>query len=221
MVNIKISELPLAGTISGGELIPIVQDGTTKQTTLSSVNGIPSTAKLYFPDVEGILNDIFYILQNEPISATDSVWGNFVSPRVSDASSLGVDIERFYNKGIYEENDYNNGTDVRNIGYSGVINTGAFNGPSEPDDYSGTNYYFIADFTDDTYSTLDGSVILSVKSDAEISYDFEAAAPIIGTSFYVQNIPSTNVAISFNVIVDNSVSPVSATYSLQVFGSPN
>lgn len=183
-------------------------------TEITSGGTIPSTAKLYFPDLEGILNDIFYILDNEPISTTDSVWGNFVFPRVIDAASIGLDVERFLHKGIYEENDYNNGVDVRNIGYSGVINTGAFNGPSEPDDYSGANVYFIADFTDDTYSTLDGSVILSIKSDTEIYYDFDASDnTAVVTSFYVNFTP---VTISFNVIVDNSVSPVSATYQLQI-----
>ena len=183
---------------------------------------IPSTAKLYLPDVEGILNDIFYILQNEPISATDSVWGNFIDARIQDVTSFGVAPD-FYNKGIYEENDYNDGgIDVRNIGYSGVTNIGVFEGPGAPADYSGGNFYFIGDFTDGSYATLSNQVILSVKSDVEISYDFVGTDnTAIETYFYAQNIPSTNVAISLNVIVDNSVSPASATYSLQVFGSAN
>jgi hypothetical protein len=183
---------------------------------------IPSTAKLYFPDVEGLFDDIFYILQNEPISATDSVWGNFIDARIQDVTSFGIAPD-FYNKGIYEENDYNDGgIDVRNIGYSGVTNIGVFN-PGDPADYSGGNYYFIGDFTDGSYATLSNQVNLSVKSDIEVSYDFDGTdSELVETSVYFQNIPSTNVALSLNVIVDNSgVEPTLATYSIQVFGSAN
>jgi hypothetical protein len=76
--------------------------------------------------------------------------------------------------------------------------------------------------TDDTYANIDSFCILSIKGDIEISYEFDKVGDdAIETYFYAQNIPSTNVAISLNVIVDNSVSPASATYSLQVFGSAN
>ena len=34
-MSLKISELPLSGTVSGTELVPIVQDGETRQIKLS------------------------------------------------------------------------------------------------------------------------------------------------------------------------------------------
>jgi hypothetical protein len=185
---------------------------------------IPSTAKLYFPDVEGILDDIFYILENEPISATDSVWGNFIDANVNDLTNF-ISAQDFLNKGIYEENDYMAGesedTDVRNIGYSGVTNFGVFD--EGPADYSGANYYFVASFEDDTYDNIDSFCNISVKGDIEIGYNFDKTDnTAIETSIYFQNIPATNLAISFGVIVDNSgVEPTLATYSLQVFGSNN
>jgi len=183
---------------------------------------IPSTAKLYIPDFESILNDIIYILQNEPISATDSVFGSFSAARVIDLTPFDVAVP-FYNKGIYEENDYEDfGSDIRNIGYSGVTNAGAFDGPTASPDYTGANYYFIAEFEDNTYATISNACEISVNGDTQVSYYFDGSDNTnVETQLWFQGLVANNVAISFNVIVDTSVSPASGTYSLQVVGSAN
>ena len=223
MANIKISELPLAGTISGGELIPIVQDGTTKQTTLSSVNGIPSTAKAYLPDFDSIFNDIVYIANNEPVGATDSVWQNWTAPLVFNAEDFSPGVSALlFNKGIYEENDYNDGfSDIRNIGYSGVINFGVFEGPGTPAKYSGGFYYFDAGFTDDTYSSIGDFVDISIQAEVEISYSYDGSDPAdIVHEIYIQNFPlALGTALSLKVVVDNTGVEPSATYTLQTLGN--
>tara|TARA_R110000868_G_scaffold253613_1_gene510227 strand:+ start:477 stop:926 length:450 start_codon:yes stop_codon:yes gene_type:complete len=38
MANLKISQLPIAAELLGGELFPIVQNGVTKQTTLNNID---------------------------------------------------------------------------------------------------------------------------------------------------------------------------------------
>lgn len=38
MANVKISGLPLASSLLGSELVPVVQDGITKRATISQVN---------------------------------------------------------------------------------------------------------------------------------------------------------------------------------------
>lgn len=42
MANVKISELPSASTLTGAELVPIVQSGVTSQTTLSAMPYVPT-----------------------------------------------------------------------------------------------------------------------------------------------------------------------------------
>ena len=188
---------------------------------------IPSTAKLYIPDLEDILNDIFYILQNEPISATDSVFGSFSAARVFDATPFDVAVP-FYNKGIYEELDFQNDNSdyMRNLGYSGVTNFSAFEGPTATPNYAGGNYYFQAVFEDNTYATISntGECEVSVNSDVIIRYSFDGTDNTnVETQLWFQGLVAQNVAISFNVIVDTSApgAPPSGTYSLQVVGSAN
>ena len=49
MSNIRISQLPTAGAITGAELVPIVQNGTTVQTTTSALtSALPSLATQTF-----------------------------------------------------------------------------------------------------------------------------------------------------------------------------
>lgn len=61
MANYKISELPIATELQGGELFAIVQNGTTKQTTLNQIDNylIPTNLTVQ-PDVTVNLSDAVY-----------------------------------------------------------------------------------------------------------------------------------------------------------------
>ena len=61
MANSKISELPIATELQGGELFAIVQNGTTKQTTLNQIDNylIPTNLTVQ-PDVTVNLSDTVY-----------------------------------------------------------------------------------------------------------------------------------------------------------------
>ena len=61
MANYKISELPIATELQGGELFAIVQNGTTKQTTLNQIdNYLIPTNLTSQPDVTVNLSDAVY-----------------------------------------------------------------------------------------------------------------------------------------------------------------
>lgn len=47
MADIRISELPQAGTLTGTELVPVVQNGQTVQTTVSDINVTPVLTQTY------------------------------------------------------------------------------------------------------------------------------------------------------------------------------
>jgi hypothetical protein len=61
MANAKISALPIATELQGGELFAIVQNGTTKQTTLNNIDNylIPTNLTVQ-PDVTVNLSDAAY-----------------------------------------------------------------------------------------------------------------------------------------------------------------
>jgi len=61
MANKKISDLPIASELQGGELFAIVQDGTTKSTTLNKIdNYLIPTNLTVSPDVTVNLSDEIY-----------------------------------------------------------------------------------------------------------------------------------------------------------------
>ena len=61
MANLKISELPVASELQGGELFAIVQSGVTKQTTLNNIdNYLVPTSLTVQPDVTVNLGDAIY-----------------------------------------------------------------------------------------------------------------------------------------------------------------
>jgi len=61
MANLKISALPIATELQGGELFAVVQNGETKQTTLNDIDNylIPTTL-VVLADTVVNLNDISY-----------------------------------------------------------------------------------------------------------------------------------------------------------------
>mgnify|MGYP000465624029 FL=1 len=61
MANLKISALPVATDLQGGELFAIVQGGVTKQTTLNQIdNYLIPTSLTVAPDVTVNLSDAAY-----------------------------------------------------------------------------------------------------------------------------------------------------------------
>ena len=61
MANLKISALPVATDLQGGELFAIVQDGVTKQTSLNQIdNYLIPTSLTVEPDVTVNLSDAAY-----------------------------------------------------------------------------------------------------------------------------------------------------------------
>jgi len=204
-MSIKISELPLAGTVSGTELVPIVQDGTTSQISLSQLGPVvPSTAKLIIPDVGTIFSAIFYIVDNFGLSGTatysdDSLWATFTASNIFNAGQLINPLD-FYVNGFYNETEYTNeGGDILNIGYSGVVDNGVLGG--DPN-YTGGSYYFLANVDPDTYDIL-SFVNLSVKTDIGIDYTFEDN----GTGLYnaagiFSNLAGPNVVLTFDIEID-------------------
>tara|TARA_R110002072_G_scaffold11383_1_gene51558 strand:+ start:142 stop:591 length:450 start_codon:yes stop_codon:yes gene_type:complete len=61
MPNLKISELPIASELQGGELFAIVQSGVTKQTTLNNIdNYLIPTSLTVQADVTVNLGDAIY-----------------------------------------------------------------------------------------------------------------------------------------------------------------
>jgi len=194
-------------------------------TFLQSIAGgstIPSTAKLYFPDVETLFGDILYILGNDPVAPSDPIWANFLTPAVVNVADLDPSIPVLvYNKGIYEEvtnADEESGTTSLNIGYSGVTNIGAF---SETQEYAGGNYFLMLETNNSTEDVV--AVDLSVKTDIEVAYkwNYDSNNDLYETLIYFQNIPNYNNAISVNIVVDNSGETPTGTYDIQVFGSSN
>jgi hypothetical protein len=47
MADVRITGLPAAGTITGAELVPVVQGGLTVQTTVSAITSSPSLTQTF------------------------------------------------------------------------------------------------------------------------------------------------------------------------------
>jgi hypothetical protein len=205
-MSIKISELPLAGTVSGTELVPIVQDGTTSQISLSQLGPVvPSTAKLFIPDTETILLAVLDVVDNFGLSGTatysdDSLWATFTASNIVNVTEF-IDVNDFYVNGFYNENEYSvEGGDILNIGYSGVVDFGVLGEDPNPN-YTGGSVYFIANVDTDTYDIL-SFVNLSVKTDVGIDYTFEDdGTGLYNTAGIFSNL-SGPVVISFDIEVD-------------------
>jgi len=177
---------------------------------------IPSTAKLYIPDTEGIIDDIVYILENEPISATDAVFGNFISPRMIDLGSF-VDAAAFYNKGIYEQNDYDlvldSGTiPMRNIGYSGVLDFGVLETESTTPTFAGANTFLQLGFEDNTYISPRTLCEFTLNTETKINYSFNGIdATAIETKFLFEQ---STTLVRLDVTVNNAGAEPAGTYSI-------
>lgn len=172
-MSLKISELPLSGTVSGTELVPIVQDGETRQITLSEISPVvPSTAKFYLPDLSTIASAIIDInsIYGPTGTATyseDSLWSTFTSSNVYNGSPENP--SDFYIGGFYNESEYVSfGNDVLNIAYTGNFNFG----PNDPNpSYEAGSFTLLASIDTGTYDILN-YVKLSFKGDVSVNYEW-------------------------------------------------
>jgi len=78
MPNLRISELPTAGPITGTELVPISQNGTTAQTTTAAISGSIS------------LNYPFITVTNQPLLTSSRQLGVSSGLGITDGGAQGV-----------------------------------------------------------------------------------------------------------------------------------
>ena len=218
-MSIKISELPLAGTVSGTELVPIVQDGTTSQISLSQLGPVvPSTAKILLPDVGTIVSELLDIVDNYGLTGNatysdDSLWSTFTASNVANISGL-VDVNDFYIGGFYNEGEYTDeGGDMINVAYTGNFDFDALNQSGNPD-YGAGSFYVIASIDTDTYEVLD-FVNLSLKSEVGINYNWENSDKYYVSGIF-SNIAGPNVVLTFDIQVD--VANDTVDWTIEILG---
>jgi len=78
MANVTITQLPAAGAITGAELVPVVQNGVTVQTTASALAGSP------------VQTQTFLTLNNEPTLANSRRLGVGSNLSLTDGGAQGL-----------------------------------------------------------------------------------------------------------------------------------
>ena len=193
----------------GGEVA--IQDVTS-----SGGPVVPSTAKLYLPDVETILLSVFDIVDNYGLSGTatysdDSLWATFTASNVSNISGL-LDVNDFYIAGFYNEAEYTNeGGDILTLAYTGNFNFDALNQTGNPD-YTAGSLNVIADIDTDTYEVL-GFVNLSFKGQVGLDYSWQDNGGIYFIEGIFSNV-SGPVVLSFDIEVDVDLDTVDWTIGI-------
>ncbi len=97
MANVQITQLPAAGTITGTEAVPIVQNGVTVQTTVGAITSGPALTQTFLTvNNEPTLANSRYISVGSGLSITDngemsSATDNW-SLKAQIAPQSGVDI---------------------------------------------------------------------------------------------------------------------------------
>jgi hypothetical protein len=80
MADIKISEMPAAGALSGEELIPVVQGGVNKYALASALMGDDEVTALYNPSVTGTITEDVYAITDgagvtiDPANGSIQTW---------------------------------------------------------------------------------------------------------------------------------------------------
>lgn len=193
----------------GGEVA--IQDVTS-----SGGPVVPSTAKLYLPDVETILLSVFDIVDNYGLSGTatysdDSLWATFTASNVGNISGL-LDVNDFYIAGFYNEAEYTNeGGDILTLAYTGNFNFDALNQTGNPD-YTAGSLNVIADIDTDTYEVL-GFVNLSFKGQVGLDYSWQDNGGIYFIEGIFSNV-SGPVVLSFDIEVDVDLDTVNWTIGI-------
>jgi hypothetical protein len=176
-MSLKISELPLSGTVSGTELVPIVQDGETRQITLSEIKPVvPSTAKFYIPDLSTIATALIDLNDNYGPTGTatyseDILWSTFITSNVFNLTGV-IDVNDFYIGGFYNEAEYSEdeGQTILTLSYTGNFNAASLGENPNPL-YEGGIYMVLADVDGVTYDILN-YVKLSYKASVAVNYEW-------------------------------------------------
>ena len=94
MANVQITQLPAAGTLTGTELVPIVQNGVTVQTTTGDITSGPSLTQTFLTiNNESTLANSRYLTVTSGLSLTDggaqSTYAIGVTGALSNFNTLG------------------------------------------------------------------------------------------------------------------------------------
>ena len=97
MANIQITQLPTAGTITGTEAVPIVQNGVTVQTTTGAISSSPNQTQTFLTkNQEPTLANSRYLSTNTGITLVDGGAQSFyqiaLTGAVSELNALGGGI---------------------------------------------------------------------------------------------------------------------------------
>jgi len=87
MANVQISQLPAAGAITGTELVPVVQNGVTVQTTTGAIAASPSQTQTFLTkNLEPSLPNSRYLSTNTGLSITDGGVQSYLRLNLNGAS---------------------------------------------------------------------------------------------------------------------------------------
>ena len=87
MANVQISQLPAAGAITGTELVPVVQNGVTVQTTTGAIAASPSQTQTFLTkNQEPSLPNSRYLSTNTGLAITDGGVQSYLRLSLSGAS---------------------------------------------------------------------------------------------------------------------------------------
>lgn len=137
---------------------------------------VPSTAKLFLPDVGTVISALLDIVNNYGLtgSATysdDILWSTFTASNVTNITGF-VDVTDFYIGGFYNEVEFENGgDDVLNTAYTGNFDFNVLNGGPNPE-YRGGSIYFAANIDTNTYE-VSNNVNVSFTGDVGLNYSWE------------------------------------------------
>lgn len=171
---------------------------------------IPSTALLFIPDIEGIIEDLADIVGTSP-SATASIWENFTEPRIFniDVASGGmVTADQIYAQGFY--NQVGGAGQGTNIAYTGNVNFGAFEGG----EYYTSGLFFFEGQLDNNGDISDTEfVLLSIKGDVDITIRFGTGAQLdvdyadptdYVTELRLGGLLASNIVLYATIVVDTN-----------------
>ena len=115
MANVQITQLPSAGTITGTELVPIVQNGVTVKTTTGSITSGPSLTQTFITlNNEPSLANSRYLTASSGLSLTDggaqSTYAIGLTGAISSFNSLGAGLVAKTSTSVLASRTINAGT---------------------------------------------------------------------------------------------------------------
>jgi len=115
MANVQITQLPSAGTLTGTELVPIVQNGVTVKTTTGSITSGPSLTQTFITiNNEPSLANSRYLTASSGISLTDggaqSTYTIGLTGAISTFNALGAGLVAKTSTSVLASRTINAGT---------------------------------------------------------------------------------------------------------------